>query len=56
MTHSIRRLAIFTLTMVIFALLFAALVERTARDNRRVQLGTEIGCLHPASANCVYAL
>lgn len=56
MTQSARRLTIFTLMMVIFALLFAELVERKAGDGRRVHLGTDITCLHPASPACAYAL
>lgn len=56
MTQSARRLTIFTLVMVIFALIFAELVKRTDTDSRRVHLGTNIGCLHPASPNCSYAL
>lgn len=56
MTQSIRRLAILSLLMAIFALLFAELVEHSSRDLRRVHLGTNITCLHPASPNCAYAL
>ncbi|MBB4104817.1 hypothetical protein [Allorhizobium borbori] len=56
MTQSARRLTIFTLTMAIFALLFAELVARNGIDNRRVHLGTDITCLHKASPSCTYAL
>jgi len=56
MTRSTRRLTIFALIMVIFALLFAELVERASRDTRRAYLGTSITCLNPAAPTCTYAL
>ncbi len=56
MTQTARRLTIFALVMIIFALLFSGLVQRNGRDMRRVHLGTNISCLHPASPACVYAL
>lgn len=50
MEKLLRRLAIFTLTMMIFAFLMTSLV---AQGPRRVHEGTAIPCLHPASAFCV---
>ena len=56
MTKSARRLTIFTLTMAIFALMFAELVARNGSDSRRAYLGTNITCQHKASPACTYAL
>ena len=49
MEKLLRRLTIFTLTMMIFAFLLTALVMQ---EPRRVNEGTAIRCLHPASAFC----
>lgn len=56
MTQSARRLTIFCLTMVIFALLFAELVKHNSGDNRRARLGADIACMQPGNPACTYAL
>lgn len=52
----LRRFTIFTLGMVIFALLFASFVDATSQSPRRFHAGTAAPCLHPASNGCVSAL
>lgn len=56
MTTMMRRFTIICLTMAIFAFSLSALVTQSDRMPKRVHLGTDIGCLHPASQNCVVAL
>ncbi|MGV8935942.1 MAG: hypothetical protein ACOH2J_02400 [Allorhizobium sp.] len=52
----LRRFTIFTLSMTIFALLFASLVDTTSQTPRRFHAGTAAPCFHPASNGCVSAL
>lgn len=51
-----RRLTIITLGAAIFAMTFAAAVERSAHSPRRVHVGSSAPCFHPASLNCTVAL
>jgi len=52
----LRRFAIFTLGMVIFAMLFAAFVETNSQKPRRFHAGTNAPCFHSASNGCVSSL
>lgn len=56
MSKTARRFTIISLSMLVFALLFAQLVQDNGGDTRRVHLGTSISCLHPATPACTIAL
>ncbi len=52
----LRRLTIITLSLTIFAMLFAQLAQNTDPTQRRVHSATNAACYHPATVGCVAAL